>query len=516
MQETERNNSIWSTAINQSSSTKIIAGILLIALVAALFIAQRENETEVATAESTQVVELTTATAYAGGQSLSLVGNVRAFSEAAITSEGSDRVTSVPVSLGASVQAGQTIATLENASERAAVLQAEGVYDAALAAAAQNEVGVSEGQTALRNAQNNAVSAYKSAYNTVDAGVRNSIDVFFTDPDRSVPGLRIDGSGLTRSLNDERVAYQTILPAWQAKVQTISINNDLPAELTYASDITQRTIQFVDSFITVFNRQESLNRYSEEEITAFRAEFSSLRSTLITTQSNLDDAVTRLKSAKDQITRAELSASGGVSSAADAQVKQALGSLRAAQANLAKTVLRSPISGTINSLSVRTGDFVSANQQVALVANNNALEVVTYISDSERSVLTSGDEVVINNEYTGVVTEIAPAIDPVTRKIEVRIATEGEALQNGDTVRISKEITEVDLDTIMVPLSAVKFNADNGVVFMVVDGVLESREVEIGNVRGSSVEIVDGLTPTDEFVSDARGLQAGIAVAVKS
>lgn len=492
-----------------------VASVVVLALFGMLTLSQAEDVDVSTAADVLPVVELLSVNEYAGGKSLSLVGSVRALTEATVTSEETGQVTSVPVSLGASIRAGQIIATLENASEQAAVLQAEGVYEAALAAAAQSNVGVNESQTNLQNAREIAWSTYQDAYTVVDSAVRNTLDTFFVDPQRSIPGLLIDGGTLSNTLNNERVAYQTILSNWQAESQSVLPTDDITADLQYASEIIARTTAFVDLFITALSNQDSYTRYTESEIFALRTEVTNVRSQLISAQASVDSAESRLANAKDAVLRAELTATGGTTSAADAQIKQALGSLRAAQANLAKTILRSPINGTINALPVRVGDFVSTNQVVAQVANNNTLEIVTAVSDTERTDIAIGDTVVVDNSYDGTVTQIAPAIDPVTRKIEVRIATEGETLQNGETVRISKDIATTTVTTLRVPLTAVKFNADAGVVFIVNDNnVLESVSVTTGLVTDGAVEILDGLSPNQLFVRDARGLQAGTKVIV--
>lgn len=474
-----------------------------------------ENITE--SGNKLPVVSITTPSEYVGGQTLSLIGNVRAFTEAQITSERAGRVTSVNVTLGQKVPAGAILATLENASERASVLQAEGVYDAAVASAAQTNVGLDEAQTVLRNAQNSAVSTFKSTYNTTYGIVVHSIDDFFADPNKSVPGLKIDGRGFTSELNNERVALETLLPTWQARVNSISIQSDLNTELDYASQNVQKVVDMIDTFIIVFNEQTDTNRYTDAELTAFSNTFTGLRSTLIGLQSSIDAAQSGLSSARDTVKRAELAAAGGVTSSADAQVKQALGSLRAAQANLAKTILRTPISGTVNSISIRTGDFINSFSPVAIVANNDAFEIVTYISDSEKKLLQENDSVLIDGKYEGMVTKIAPAVDSTTRKTEVRIATEGVDIVNGDTVRITKEVdsTNIASDLIQIPLTAVKFDRENGSIFTVEDGVLQSKEVILGNILGGSVEVLEGISATDSFVEDVRGLIVGEEVEIQ-
>ena len=222
------------------------------------------------------------------------------------------------------------------------------------------------------------------------------------------------------------------------------------------------------------------------------------------------------EAAKQNLDRANINATGGTTSLASAQLKQALGNLKAAQANLDKTILRSPISGTINSLTVQSGDYISAFKNVAVVANNSALEIVTYVGDTERDNLNVGDKVLIENNYEGVITQIAPAVDGLTRKTEVRIATENSNIKNGDTVKITNHSdSQTTVKDIKVPLTAVKFEVEDGSIFVVREGKLESVAVKLGNISGNSVTVLEGLSANDEFVIDARGLLSGTQVEIK-
>ena len=494
-----------------------MAVIAILAIIYSLGASEAEEVAEV----SLPVVTVTTATQYAGNSTVNLIGTVRAFSEAVVTTETAGRVTGVRVGLGDSVAAGQIIATIENASQQASVLQAEGSYDAALASLeqsqfgnAQSQVGVAEAETRLNVAQNSAVSISKTAYSTVEGIIYNNIDQFFTNPDGQVPGVRLQGRGFTQELNNTRVAYQTDLPVWKQRSTVVSNTSDLDAELVYTSQQVSEALNYVNIFITVLQGQDSGDRYSTTELATFAATFNSLRNSLIQLQSQIDSAQNGLTSAREGIERATITVTGSTNSAANAQVKQALGSLRAAQANLAKTIIRTPISGTVNSLDIRTGDFVNSFAQVALVANNNALEIITFIGENDREVFAIGDTVTLDGQYDGTVTRIAPAVNAGTGKTEVRIASESQDLQNGDSVRVNKEVAGDTISQVIIPLSAVKFALNDGSVFVIEDNKLVERPVTLGTVRGGSVEILDGLSITDEFVADARGLVAATEVEV--
>jgi multidrug efflux pump subunit AcrA (membrane-fusion protein) len=494
----------------------IIVGILGIVLVGYVVSTLVRDHEETVIEELPPLVSVTTAAEFNDTSALTLIGTARALSEAAITAEQSGRVVSVSTTLGAAVVAGQQLAVLENSRERAAVLQAEGAYEAALAASAQSTIGVSEAENSLRNAESSARATLVSAYDTVNDIVLNTIDDFFSNPQSSLPGLRIDGKGYTETLNTERVAYQNLLQSWQMNVQALDTSTDLYSEIELAIANVSRTINFVDSFITVFSIQGDSARYSDAELATFRAAFSDVKASLVATQSSLTASATSLNAANDAVLRAKTAASGGTVSAADAQVKQALGVLRNAQASLAKTILTTPISGTVNTLSLKVGDYVSNGARVAIVANNQALELITYISDDDRSAIVVGDVVTVNDIATATVSQISPALDPETRKVEVRLVTEGLEIKNGDTVKLA--VTKSELNTsvaVRVPITAIKFEVENGHIFIVEDGKLTKVPVVLGKISGNSVEITDGLAADQAFVVDARGLQAGDEVTVR-
>lgn len=505
-------------AINIFKQHKLIIIIVSAILIGIVILFGGDKDTIEETDNVLPIVTVSSASRLDGLQEVSVVGSVRAFSEAAVTAETDGRVTSVKASLGQTVPVGFVIATLENASERAAVLQAEGFYEAALASADQNNVGLNEASTNLVKAQNSAISAYQSSYNTVNGIVRNNIDRFFSNPESKVPGLRIEGKSQTAFLNSERVAFQEILATWQIESTALSTDSDLILALENSILRIDRTIVIVDTFLSLFNADDEDRSYTATELNSFSTSFTVLRSNLQITKANINNDIAALNNANDAVKRSEINASGSQSSASDAQVKQALGSLRSAQANLAKTILRTPISGTVNSVDIRVGDFIGNKDVAARIANNNALEIITFVGDKELDAFSVGTTVIIEDKFEGIITEVAPAVNPVTRKTEIRIAIETEEIKNGDTVTITKTFTPESLTNqpVIIPLSAVKFEIEDGFVFIIQNNKLTTRPVELGVVRGGSVEITSGLTSLDEFVIDARGLLPDTEVEVRN
>jgi HlyD family secretion protein len=499
-----------------SVRSKLIRFIVLLGAVTAAVVFLTQNNTPVA--EPITVlpqVQVGTVASVLNTSGSSFIGTLRSISEAQIQSEIGGRVTSVQAEAGSAVRAGSIIATLENAGERASVLQAQGSYEAALAGAAQGGVGINEAQNAVTAAENGAVTTYKNAYTTVSSVVFTSLDQFYANPNSQVPGVRISDAN-TSLQNAERVKLNATLPAWQTKILSLNTQSDLKAALSEAEATTKQVLVLVDDFIRAFNKAQPNNQYTEQDYRDLVTQFSGVRAQLVGVLASIDGARTGLASAKENAARAAISGSGSTVSSADAQVKIALGSLRAAQANLEKTILRSPISGTVDVLRVKTGDYIGAFTPVAQVSSKGGLEVSLFVGEQDLPLFEVGKEVQVNGSATGTVVNIAPAIDPLTFKTEVKIAIpEDSSLTTGGTVTVSLNSGSTATDgRLLVPITAVKFNDKDGFVFKVEDGKLKAMPVVIGPIVGSLVTIVSGIDRDTQFVLDGRGRAEGQQVEV--
>jgi len=432
------------------------------------------------------------------GSGVNLYGTVRSVTEANILAQAGGVVRSVNTQVGRAVSAGAIIAELENASERAAVLSAEGSYEAAVAA--QDAISPIDARAA-------AINTYKSAYNTLDTILQSQVDLFFGDATPYGPRLLIGGASMydygelsmdRRDLSDRMAEYKRALATTESGDPTVL--------LAEATAVAQEVYNFLNKLAVAANSNSSSATEDQlDALTAARTSINTLLTTLATAQESYRS---------ESIT---------TTSSTQAGVKQALGALRSAQAALEQTMVRAPIAGQINFLPIRVGDYVTALQHVATVAQNGSLEVIAYVSEDNRDILAVGGEVSVAGEYPGIITSIAPALDPVTKQIEVRVAvTAAETLVNGQSVTISLPNvavpeTPVVTGPLLLPLSAVKLRSGDRVVFSVdTESRLVAHPVEVGEVRGDRIEILTPLSPAMLIVSDARGLAEGEAVKVVS
>lgn len=457
------------------------------------------------------VASVTTLTR-SSGDSMSLLGTVEAKNQAKLVAERGGRITNITTTLGGQVHAGQVLVTFENAAERAQITQAEGAYQAALASQAQAGTGIIDAATGLQNAQNAALTAFSTSYSTINQIFTSTIDQYYGNPRASIPGIRVSGFGQTSFLNSERVAFESILSTWREESTSLTTTSQaLESTIQSRIQTLNRAITLVDTFATILPQQPT-NAGTDAETWRQQTDLMvQARNNIIQLRTNLESSLSGLSAAREAVKRAEIGGGSTTSSLASAQLTQALGALQAAEANFNRTIIRAPIAGTVVALPVRVGDNVAPQTLAIELINESALEVITFINQSDRPKFAVGSSVSFSNSGTGIITAIADRIDGQTGKIEVRIATTESSLTPGDTVRIipGDFETTAPLAEITLPLNAVRFIGDTAHAMIVLDDKLELRAIETGAIRGNRVVVTGGLDADTVIVTDVRGKQVG-------
>ena len=468
---------------------------------------------------------------------LQLTGTVTSLSQATVLAQSSGEIVSLSHALGDHVSAGSVIAGFDTSSQQAAVLQAQGAYEAAQVAlsnasgnTAQNS-NVTSSQ-ASQNAANTgaaALATLESTYTSLDDAVHTKSDTLFSNPRSNNPmlvGLTIPNDQLVVTLENERLAIESTL----SDARSIAANDsmtDIDANIAAMSADVQVVQTFLNNMVLMINQAVPNQTVSASAIAGFQSVITAARSEVVGSMSSLASAKTAYDAAVAGATTAANSATGGTSNGiatAQANLKSMLGALDAAQANLEKAIVRSPISGTIVSLSVTQGDYVSAFSPVAVISNPGALEVDTYVTADDAKTLAIGGKATIDGTTDGTIVFIAPALDPSTGKIEVKIGITGSqsSLTDGSTVTIAltrststvKASGVAATPAITIPIASAKITPTGPVVFTVSSSTLVATPVVFGTINGDQVVIVSGVTPEMDIVTDARGLSDGETVIV--
>lgn len=500
---------------------KVVSGIVIVALIgagigASIFFKPAGAGPD----DSRRGVTLLSVSELSAPEPVSVIGEVRAVSEANVAPDASGAVARVYATLGQYVSAGTALAELKNDSQRAGVAQAQAALDKAKSGATIGGISVSTAQNSLSAAIESSKNTIVSAYATIDDSVRKKADEVFSNPTGGSPTFFVSTSNSQAKLTAEsnRAGVTAILSREASAGQPSSDPAAILSELQALSAEAETVRAFLSSVVTALNGAIATGSVTDSAIAGYRADASAALAAVNGLKATLTGSIQSLQAAQNGLQIAEESLTSGTGENADVRAAEA--NLAAAQANLEHTIIRAPISGTINRLDLDVGSFVTASVPVVYITNANGLEVVAYVSDRDLSDIVRGAAVTVAGSVKGTVSKVASALDPQTKKAEIRISIpQNSALVSGSSASV--EIARASKaqnsgEPLSVPLSALKLTPEGAVVFTVNDsGTLVSHPVIMGTLRGSRVDITSGITADMRIVEDARGLKDGQDVIVK-
>lgn len=198
--------------------------------------------------------------------------------------------------------------------------------------------------------------------------------------------------------------------------------------------------------------------------------------------------------------------------------------LAVAQAQLAKTKIRSTVTGTVLTLDVEPGDLIQPGQTLFTIALKGNTEIRVPLDERNLPQLALQQKATVISDafpdqpFPARINFIAPSIDPQRGTVEVRLAVDPvpDFLRQDMTVSVNVETNRRER-ALAIPndaLSSIKGN--KAVVLLVRDGKIQRRQVTLG-LRGLAMsEVVSGLQDGDQVLADAESsLVEGARVRLK-
>ncbi len=268
---------------------------------------------------------------------------------------------------GEKVAKGTVLAELENSAQLAAVTQAQGAYEAALAGAEQSHFAVDTTSETLDKTYSAAENTLRATLIDVQNIIKDTVDTFFI-------GSNVNRFNLSsQSWTKKQIEYD--LADWSESINSTQ-QADISTNLNLALDITQRTYNLVDTiYAEVVDEENTASTDFLPTLATYRATLIAARTKVSTDLNSLKSTKLNIESTQSSLSRAESSSTGGNASAVDAQVKQALGVLQAAKSAYSKTIVRAPFSGTVVALNVANGDIVNIGADIAIIKPENTADV---------------------------------------------------------------------------------------------------------------------------------------------
>lgn len=172
--------------------------------------------------------------------------------------------------------------------------------------------------------------------------------------------------------------------------------------------------------------------------------------------------------------------------------------------NVLKTMtVTAPFDGVVSAVVARPGDLLGAKASLATLISTSRV-VEAKISEENFTGVDLGQKATVRflgyNEqsYQATVIKMLPTADAATQRyvVHLEVAIDADRLVPGITGEVSIVIAERDGAT-LIPRRAL-FAKDN--VYVVVNGRVERRRVELGYMALNAAEIIKGLTVGDQVI----------------
>jgi RND family efflux transporter MFP subunit len=185
------------------------------------------------------------------------------------------------------------------------------------------------------------------------------------------------------------------------------------------------------------------------------------------------------------------------------------------RAQLSKTIIRAPFTGTIDEVFVEKGQVVAPSQQGLMrIVNLNNMYVSTTVPETYIGKLKVGTEVdvylaALGKNYKGKVRQVGNFINPNNRSFGIEVSLPNpENLLRPNQVAKLKIIDYINKNAIVVPTNVVQEDAAGDKFVFVVDGsngktgIAKKAIVSVGKSSDNVTEILSGLSANDVIVTE--------------
>ena len=174
-----------------------------------------------------------------------------------------------------------------------------------------------------------------------------------------------------------------------------------------------------------------------------------------------------------------------------------------------KTIIRSPIAGTLNDRFVDEGEMAAPGTPIAHVVSSSRLKITAGVPERYAGRIKVGDEVSFTIDafagevFTGRVSFVSPAVNVNNRTIpvEIRIGSGGGKIKPEMIADLRVSLQSTD-ESIAIPSDYVQeVDINEHVVYVEKDGVAKKRIVKLGPSSDGSVLIEKGLQAGERLIT---------------
>jgi len=190
-----------------------------------------------------------------------------------------------------------------------------------------------------------------------------------------------------------------------------------------------------------------------------------------------------------------------------AAVEEAAARLALARAQLAECIITAPFDGVITGVHVRPGDLATPRSALLEMYAPDSLVIRFAVPEAQATAVRSGLrlhatlDALMGETFTAEVTRLYPQLDEAmrTRTVEATVIETADLVPHM-FVRLNLELQRAD-DAVLLPSDAVLTSPSGShYVFVVEQGKVKRRYVEIGLEQEATVQATSGVTPGERVV----------------
>lgn len=192
---------------------------------------------------------------------------------------------------------------------------------------------------------------------------------------------------------------------------------------------------------------------------------------------------------------------------ATADYKTAQAQTQLVSAQIAKTSIRAPFSGTIGLRNISPGTFVTPETLITTLVNSNQVKITFSIPEKYATQMKVNSEITFtvsgtDEKFKAKVYALEPAVEVNTRTLRVRALAEnpGGKLLPGTFANVSLPLQQIN-DAILVPTEAIVPVQDGKIVFVALNGKAKEVKVQTATRTEKDILILDGLKAGDTVIT---------------
>lgn len=172
-------------------------------------------------------------------------------------------------------------------------------------------------------------------------------------------------------------------------------------------------------------------------------------------------------------------------------------------------IVKSPISGTIESVDTKIGQAAAPGIPMFKVVNLSNLKIVAEVAESYSGKINQGDKVLIefsdlNKKSESRISFAAKLIDPLNRTFHIEIPVSGIADVKPNMIAKLQIVDYTNKSVLSVPTNCIQSAEDHQYVVCAVTEngktVAKRKIIKTGHTGSDRVEILDGLTAGDQVI----------------